>query len=760
MAEKKRISVIIYVLSFCIPALILAFSYYQQGIYPGGPNTVLIYDMRGEMLPLYGYLSDLGPGYDNLFHWMSGGLGGGFIGSAAMYLSLFDVCFSFVPTSFIPTAIYLLLLLKVALCGLFFSVYVTHTAEKKIKPAFIVTLASCYALMSYSVAYSMLLVWLDGVMLLPLLALFLEKIISEKKSLPFVILMSICIIDDYYIAYMIAGCLAIYMIFRLIEISSDKASFIRRFILFVFHGLLSAGISCFVLIPVGFDLSKGKLSQYAGLSDGLIVKNNLISVLKMLLPSNYSNLGSNQPPYIYCGSIVLVLVIFWMISGKKNLKTKIAAFLIVGFYFCSFMIGPLDRIWHGFRDPIGFSCRYSFTFVFLLSCFAIRGLDCLSMVNLKISDSLRKLISVVVIIYTFMELSMNSSYLISKLMEEYNYANREEYERICDVMNYTLANIDLRNPDSYGRLVKNFNYSCSDGALFGYDGLEMFTSSYNSSLIDFLRAMGLNSSENFIKEPGMTPALANLLNVRYYMSYWYDMSDYYDPIIYYRSHGLYRNDNALPFAFRIETTPTDSLRDLNDNPFGNINTVYSDVFGRDVDCSVFDLCEYDLVDNEDSVTVLKFIPEQSGHYWIYPQKNIYSSNNGKDYIPSELAYLTYCVDGVAIGECGFYNFRHCGDLGYLESGREYTISFEYPVSVVGDIQLAYFDKELCNDLTENVSGLNISEIGRDGIVLNGYLDEPCEMLLTIPYDSIIIFSNELIKSDSGTLATISPFLNI
>ena len=241
MAEKKRISVIIYVLSFCIPALILAFSYYQQGIYPGGPNTVLIYDMRGEMLPLYGYLSDLGPGYDNLFHWMSGGLGGGFIGSAAMYLSLFDVCFSFVPTSFIPTAIYLLLLLKVALCGLFFSVYVTHTAEKKIKPAFIVTLASCYALMSYSVAYSMLLVWLDGVMLLPLLALFLEKIISEKKSLPFVILMSICIIDDYYIAYMIAGCLAIYMIFRLIEISSDKASLYEdSFFLFFMDFFLQA----------------------------------------------------------------------------------------------------------------------------------------------------------------------------------------------------------------------------------------------------------------------------------------------------------------------------------------------------------------------------------------------------------------------------------------------------------------------------------------------------------------------------------------
>ena len=175
MKYDRSYKYISYTLSFIIPVLIAVFAYFQQGIYPGGPNNILIYDLRGESLSLYGYLSHFGPGYDNLFHWMSGGLGGGFIGSAAMYLSFFDLIFFFVPVSFIPTAIYFLLLLKIGLCGLFFSVFIFHYFEDKKLSFAVILLSCCYALMSYVMTYSILLIWLDGVMMLPLLALFAEK---------------------------------------------------------------------------------------------------------------------------------------------------------------------------------------------------------------------------------------------------------------------------------------------------------------------------------------------------------------------------------------------------------------------------------------------------------------------------------------------------------------------------------------------------------------------------------------------------------
>ena len=406
------------------------------------------------------------------------------------------------------------------------------------------------------------------------------------------------IIDDYYIAFMISVALIFYIIFRLVEKNTDIKSFIRRFFGFAVHGLLAAGLSSVILFPVVFDLFRGKLSENIGISDGLIFKNNVIDIFKMLLPSNYVNLGSNQPPYIFCGSVVIVMSFIWLLFSKGHIKARLTALAIVVLYFASFAIGPLDRLWHGFRDPIGFSCRYSFTFVFFLICFAARGISLINRCEVKKTGSIRKLIPVIVVIYTVLELGMNSSYLFSKLMEDYVYSNSEEYKMVCDVMESSLGFVD-DDPSKYGRLIKNFNYSCNDGALFGYDGLDMFTSSYNSSLITFLRSLGINSSVNFIKEPGFTPPLANILNVRYFLSYWYNVSDYYTLVNVDGSFGIFRNENSMPFAYCVSDMEGESIYPLTGDPFENINTVYSDIFGSDMNTSVFEECVYDPVSNPD-----------------------------------------------------------------------------------------------------------------------------------------------------------------
>ena len=59
--------------------------------------------------------------------------------------------------------------------------------------------------------------WLDLVMILPLLALSLEKIIKGKKSIGFVLLMAYGIIADYYIAYMLVITLVLYFFYRIFE---------------------------------------------------------------------------------------------------------------------------------------------------------------------------------------------------------------------------------------------------------------------------------------------------------------------------------------------------------------------------------------------------------------------------------------------------------------------------------------------------------------------------------------------------------------
>ena len=100
---KKRINIskkdiVIRLICFFVPVSIAALSFYNHNIYPGGVNTLLIYDMRAQLLALYGYIRNGGPGFDSFIHNMSGGLGGGFIVGAVILVIIIYI--------FLPLTLY------------------------------------------------------------------------------------------------------------------------------------------------------------------------------------------------------------------------------------------------------------------------------------------------------------------------------------------------------------------------------------------------------------------------------------------------------------------------------------------------------------------------------------------------------------------------------------------------------------------------------------------------------------------------------
>ncbi len=192
-------------LSFAIPVFVASAAFFSVGIYPGSSLTLLTYDLRFQLLPFYGYLSNGGgPGFDNFLYSMSGGLGGGFFGTLALYISPFDLIYSFIPLSYLADAVYFMIIAKIGLCGLAFSYYLRKSEKCKLSGVLIITLSCCYALMSYNITYFVSPMWYDAIILLPLLANAAEKIISGNKSRSFVLLMTFCIFSDYYMAYMVA----------------------------------------------------------------------------------------------------------------------------------------------------------------------------------------------------------------------------------------------------------------------------------------------------------------------------------------------------------------------------------------------------------------------------------------------------------------------------------------------------------------------------------------------------------------------------
>ncbi len=754
--ENKKINILIYLCSFLIPALYFCLAFYPLGIYPKGPSTLLIYDMRAQLVALYGYLSQSGPGFDGLLHNMSGGLGGGFLGTIALYISPFDFVYCFVPLKNIPDVLYILTLLKISFSGLFFSIFIIRQRKFELHPAITVMFSCCYALMTYNFMYSMSPMWLDLVMFMPLLALFLEKIVYGKFSLSFIVLMSFCVFSDYYIAYMVIIAVSMYFIFRLIEEDYNFKDCLRRIILFAFHGIIAAGISAVVLLPVICDFGRGKLSEFHNHEGAEIVNNSLTEVISSFNSMSYSTLDGGSPPNVFCGTVIFLLALIWFISGKKDSKARIVGGLIVLIYIISFVFAPIDRIWHGFRNPVGFSARYSFTFSFFMLCFALRG--CSFVVyhcrdNLK---SLLKLAGAICVIYTAFELYVNSSYIISRLAVEARYSTRKEYDRYLDTIDGLLAKINYDATGGYARICKNFRYSRFDGAMYGYDGLDRFSSSYNLAVDEFMCDLGLGSSYHTLTELGLTPPVAGLINMGYFMSYFKDYSDYYEYLDSIQGVELYRNNERLPLAFNVDRQIVENTTEFGEIPFENINILYSELLGSDGlesddnETSVFTCENYIRTSMDLSLSQkngaldlqnFQFCTKREGHYWFYteyltPDVDRYTEawENGEY---SEISPYADCyINGTLLGTYISDEFSFCNDIGCLDAETEYSLMLETSMSKIGDTYIYYYDSDryydICNKLKKKA--FKVESISSSGMVLTGCSSEDSFVMVSLPYE--------------------------
>ena len=745
--KEKKYLPIVCLLSFFIPVVIAFFAFYNIQIYPGSSNTLLIYDMKGELLPTYGYLSNPGPGYNSMFFSMSGALGYCFLGRVAHVLSFFDIVYKFVPVTFIPDAIYYVTIIKIGLCGLSMSVFLISRHSNDIEYACIIFLSSCYALMSYIFIYALWPLWMDIVMLFPLLALSIEKLISGKRNPVVILLLFLGIISDYQISYMAIIALTLYFFFRIVEEKLNFSEIINRTMIYAIHGIISAGLSSFMIFPVVSDLMTGKLKTSADDTVPVMIKNTPLDILKSFMPGSYSSLHSNASPNIFCGTIVVLLTLIWFVYGRKEIRVRIAGALVLLFYFISFIFGPLDRLWHGFRDPAGFSVRYSFTFVFFMICFAVRGYKASHEFRLRFSKSMHFIITTFLIVFTIIELFVNGSYILAKLSVDIGYTNKNEYFRYNEFMTELIGDADLDSQGEYYRLYKDFNFTYYDGALYGYDGLLILESSLNPVVVSFLSDIGIGASTRVIDECGITPPTASLFDFKYFISS-IAQSDFYVKIGEFNHHYLYKNIYALPLIFETSFDPQDKIREFSADPFENVNIIYSDFLGEST--NVFVKQSYVFLEpvsenyhSEYTAGAMDyyFTPDEKGVFWMFSDfiKTKDSLWGGVDEYGFTLVpiYADLCVNDEKIGSFRNANYSYCNELGILDPSKEVKLSLDTSYSELGNTYIYRYDETALGNASAaiNENGFAITYIGNKGITAEGNVSKDGYVFISLPYNS-------------------------
>ena len=207
--------------AFIIPFGIMFGIYAALGTYPFGTSSVLVLDLNGQYVYFFEALRDAVWGEGSLFYSFSRAMGGEFLGMYAYYLaSPLSYIVALFPKFMMLEALYLMLIIKCGLSGLTFCYYVNKTNITKNKPAQV--MFSCmYALSAYGIVMQHNTMWFDNVILLPIVALGIEKMIKERKYKMFTISLALCVLSNFYMGYMVCIVSSIFFFFYYFSFSNS-----------------------------------------------------------------------------------------------------------------------------------------------------------------------------------------------------------------------------------------------------------------------------------------------------------------------------------------------------------------------------------------------------------------------------------------------------------------------------------------------------------------------------------------------------------
>lgn len=365
---------------FITPFMLMLGIYLTRGLHPFGEGTPLVLDLNSQYAYFFEGLRNFIYGdASSLLYSFSRSLGGEFMGMYAYYLaSPLSYIVALFPQDRIQEAILTILLVKTGLCGLSFGYYL-HRHSRSPKKTIILTFSVMYALSAYAVCQQSNTMWIDALIWLPMMALGIEQLILNRKYKLYTISLTFILISNYYIGYMLCIFAVLFFFYcyfskspKEINPREEKFHFVRAGTRFAVFSILSAAIAAFMLVAAYYSLGFGK-SEFSSPDWSLKSKFGIIDLLTKFLPGAYDTFEPAGLPFVYCGLLTLILLPVYFTAKKISSREKIVSGALIAIFFISFIVSPIDLIWHGFSTPNWLNGRYSFLLCFVLLTVAYKG---------------------------------------------------------------------------------------------------------------------------------------------------------------------------------------------------------------------------------------------------------------------------------------------------------------------------------------------------------------------------------------------------
>ncbi len=796
--RTPRVDAVYYpLLSGMLGLLAMALSYIWLGVWPFGRESLMIVDMHHQYAPLLAQLREMILHGGNPLYTFETGIGANFISLFGYYLaSPFNLLLTLFPESMLTEGILVITLLKNAIAAAMFTACVQYVFRRR--DFSVVILSLSYSLSMYMLAYSWNIMWLDGVMLLPLAVLGFERMMRESKYGVYVLTLAYILFTNYYIGFMVCVFLVLYFFVYILRSHHTGGAFFRAGFRFALASLIGGGLAMCLLLPVVFAL------QYTSAAGEVLpdFKANfaLFRVPAQQLFGMVPTIRSGNLPNIFCGILPVVLVPLLLTTKTIPLRRRLAYGGLVGVLGLSFTVNVFDLVWHGLHSPNDLPYRFSFLYVFAVLLAATAMLPHLRDVTHKqlggtffgivayialyeavqgdgaavfapvyVSLLLAAVYCGILLLIKHHKLAVRSAYMVLAAVcivemtisagvsldtlngNEYytdrgGYLANEEHVAAADAVAKLEAAADAAENGNFYRAEFLPMRTCVDTALYHYRGLTSFSSSNYYHTTRLLGNLGyaVNGVNSYLYQ-SFVPSVDALLNLKYLAL----QSDITHPYLekigtagtenhpYY----LYRHRLALPLAFRVSSNVSNFTVAPYD-PFATQEALYTAF-------------------TEDARALYSFTP-----IFVTPGSAAFASTYGETrfncdetddavfeaIIDSTAAYYIF-VDCTAAksGSITIYNTAYetvatydaslgepyIIDAGTLEEGYRVEVSITSERAVSGNIFIAALDNAVLEE--------KIAVLQKDGLTVSSFSDrringtlnasENGTVFTSIPYDA-------------------------
>ena len=592
-----------------LSSLVIIIIYTLQKIAPFGNNSMLDVDFYHQYGPLLNELYDRVKSGESLLYSFNTGGGLPFYRNFSNYLSSpFNIILFLFKKENIVMAFSIIIGIKAIFASITMSYYLKETFKKN---NYLISLFGLlYAFSGYFCAYYWNIMWLDGMVFLPIIMLGINKIIKENKPNLYIISLAIMLFSNYFIGYMICIFSVLYFLGLFIYFRNFKfKNIIKKVAIFTVSSILSAGLVAFLLLPLFYSLSSisatGDLFPETSTSFSIsnFLFNHLTGVSRTVFASDILPL-----PNVYCGMLTISFILLMFLNKKINLRFKIISGLALLFFFFSFNVTTIDFIWHAFHVPNDLPWRYSFIYIFILVtigyysfsrikdisifkltiCFAVTFVFTLLAAKLgfeNIND--RKVIVCLILILLYYVISILFKYNYNKkilglvfstiIIFECVYGININWNIDHDIKNFMYDKksikeliYDIKKDDNDLYRIEKINYlTLNDGAWYDYYGMSTFTSMAYEDVAKTQRMLGIagNNINSYYYKEYQTPVYNTIFNIKYLIGNYIE-NDYYVPIETKESYNSIGYNYSSSIAYAVNNEVDDLVLESN-KPFLN-----------------------------------------------------------------------------------------------------------------------------------------------------------------------------------------------